>query len=67
MQAVIADVTQEFNKIGKYNFKGAQSLQHQLNVTSWDQEWVLVEENVYLIQVQLLDKESNPIILTKNL
>ena len=28
MQAVISDVTQEFKKIGRHNFKQAQSLQH---------------------------------------
>ena len=70
MQVAIADVTEKFESIGrkvKADKLLSKSLQQQLNVTEWDGEWVLVEESVYLIQVQLLDKDGNSIILTKNL
>ena len=44
-----------------------KSYQSQLNVTTFDNNWILVEGHIYLIKVFLFDKEKNQIQLTKNL
>ena len=45
----------------------AKSLQKQLGVEDWDDKWILVEGNQYLVSLELQDKEGLPITLTPNL
>jgi hypothetical protein len=37
-----------------------------LGVTSWDSNWVLIENHYYLISIFLFDKNNNKIFLTDN-
>ena len=55
----------------KLDIKGgesdAKSLQKQLGVEEWDDMWIMVEGNQYLVSLELQDKEGLPITLTPNL
>jgi hypothetical protein len=44
-----------------------RSFTEQLGIKDWDNNWILVEGNFYLMKVFLFDKDKQPIHLTENL
>lgn len=43
------------------------SYQKQLNITMWENNWILVEGHIYLLNVYLYDRDKNPIQLSDNI
>lgn len=39
----------------------------QLNITEWDNNWILIRDHYYLVKLFLFDRDKNPIQLTENL
>ncbi len=39
----------------------------QLGVDSWESNWILVESKLYLLKINLYDRDKMPIELTDNL
>lgn len=39
----------------------------QLNITEWDNNWILIRDHYYLVKLFLFDRDKNPIQLTVNL
>lgn len=37
-----------------------------MNISSWDNNWILVEGHYYLLKVFLFDRDKNSIFLTEN-
>ncbi len=46
---------------------GERSLQAQMNITDWDNNWNLVEQHYYFMKIVLFDRDKHEIELTNNL
>ena len=68
MRLSLADVSQAYVQQGVTNSKSkVSSFQKQLGVTSWAQQWIVVEERHYLVKIELFDKDHNRIYQSKQL
>ena len=64
----IVDVTQEMlNEKIVITDDFTRSFTEQLGIRDWDNNWILVEGNFYLMKVFLFDRDKQPIHLTENL
>lgn len=69
LEIELADVTGTYQTMKKLvNLKEkVSSFASQLNVTNYQNNWIMVEGKTYLVRVHLFDKDRNSILLTKNL
>lgn len=70
LQLEIADVTDQYRNLGsRFNKRGLgkTSYQAQLDISQWEDQWVLVENHHYLVKAFLLDDDSTPIHLSQNI
>jgi hypothetical protein len=64
----IVDVTQEMlNDKIVLTDDFTRSFTEQMGIKDWDNNWILVEGNYYLMKVFLFDRDKQPIHLTENL
>lgn len=68
MEIEIADISDkiETTKVVLNEKDIEKSFSKQLNVTEWDNNWVLIEGHTYLLKVYLFDKDRHLIRLGEN-
>lgn len=68
LEVEIADVTQQINVDKTIVLKESRhSYQKQLNVASWENNWYLVKDHLYLLKVSIYDRDKNPIYISDNM